>query len=591
MIIKHEKKKLFLLMGIAYILYLVVIVNSVPLHTSTDELGTILGAAMLAGRNWNGVIDSSGYYGFGYYSLFFWLFKLTSSPFIIYRVVIVTTTFLRVLVIPIAYYIAKKYLGIKSEKLLYGSAFLMPFLYSTSAGIISNEYMLELLVWIIILLACKVVQRGDNVRKRCFYFFLLILCCFYSLLIHTRALTILIALAVTAVFWGMIKKRVKFSVILSAGVLACYFISQKIISIYQLQAYGLPKEQIRNASVEISAKIGLFDLKIWSVWLHMILGIVNTEIITTGGLFLISVVTFAFYLYHSLKKLVKVNIYCNMIYSFSILCIGATIAALMVSGWFDGMTELWGTQNAGNNYAFKGLTLIRYWNIYVPQFVLCSISIIKYFDMKKIIKITVVIFVSMQLLFMNFIIPLVKDNSNAAGPFYGLVGYHFGDEINNNVYYLALILTTIILFLLFIIVYSKYKKAMIIFIVFLCSIQINKSLSYDNKVKESMSSKIMASYEKKCELEQSNIYIDNIFIQDITKNTDENWKLYSIAQFYFNEYTLEKNLPDTLGSNDVIITTGKNKGIEDKYQNIFCYILDDNEVWYTYLNLMERSSL
>ncbi|MBO5479076.1 MAG: hypothetical protein J6A04_05200 [Clostridia bacterium] len=592
MTIKHEKKKLLLIMGIVYLSYIVSIINSLPLHTSTDEVGAIISAAILAGRDWSGVIENSGYYGFGYYSLFFWLFRLTDSPIIIYRVIIVITSFLRVLIIPIAYYISKYYLKIQSEKILYLSSVIMPFMYSTSVGVISNEYVLELLVWLIILIVCKIIHYQNNKYKRNFYLCALTLIGFYSLFIHTRALALIIAVLITVsvyILCNQNNKNKAISIILLVGISLSYFISKIIISLYQAHIYGRNSSEIRNAHVEISTQFSINNADTWSVWFHMLLGVIDSEILVTGGLFLICIVTFCLYIFEIYRKKVdEKNIFCNVIFSISVLCMGAVICAFLLSSWFDGMIRLWGREGAGNNYSYKGLTYIRYWNIFMPPFILAAISILHKLNYKKILRITIVIYIILQICFINYILPLIQMNSSAASTFFGLTGYHFRDEVNKSIYYKAIMISFSFFLLIFIIARTKYKwELFILFFVFMFFQQNNKVYLYDNKVKEEMASKVLSSYEKKCDLMEHEMYIDNIYLYNSSQNSDNNWKLNSIAQFYFNGYTLQEKMPERMGAKDIIISDAKNDEIQKRYKNIRCYVLDNNEVWYTYLDLFD----
>lgn len=590
MVIRHEKKKMLLIMGIIFFSYCMGIFKSLPLHTSTDELGAIVGAAALAGRDWSGVIENSGYYGFAYYSLFFGVFKLTTSPIIIYRTIIITTSFLRVLIIPIAYYIAKYYLKIKSEAVLYLCSILMPFLYTTSVGVISNEYILELLVWVIILLVCKIMQYQDNKVKRNIYFCLLILSCFYSLLIHTRALVLIIAVAITFLLISIIDKNRQnrcWLLFLSIGILVSYLVSKVIISFYQSQIYKKSGEELRNATYVVSTKLSIFDSDTWSVWFHMLLGILNSEVLVTGSLFLIAIITFCFYLFDLKKGFIREERkYCNIIFFISALCIGGTICAFLASPWFEGMLSSWEMKGMEAAYSYKGLTYIRYWDIFTPPFILCSISVLNQLKYKKILNMAAAIYVLLQVCFMNFILPLIQQNVSAASPFFGLAGYHFEDGVSSDFYDKALIISTLVFLLIFIFIRTKYKNGILILLfLFMFFQQNNKVYLYDNKVKEAMASKVMASFEKKCELEIQGINIDNIYLCNVSPNLDANWKLNSIAQFYFNEYTLQEKIPEQMGENDIIISDGKSEEIQKQYKDIHCYVMDENEVWYTYLNL------
>jgi hypothetical protein len=72
-------------MILIYVILSIEVWDSYPMYMSTDELGTIVGAVELAGLDWSNDIKNSGYYGFVYYSLFFFVFKITDDPIIIYR--------------------------------------------------------------------------------------------------------------------------------------------------------------------------------------------------------------------------------------------------------------------------------------------------------------------------------------------------------------------------------------------------------------------------------------------------------------------------------------------------------------------------
>ena len=213
---------------------------------------------------------------------------------------------------------------------------------------------------------------------------------------------------------------------------------------------------------------------------------------------------------------------------------------------------------------------------------------LKYLNCKKILSIAGVIYILFQVCFMNFVIPVIQKNGSAASTFFGLAGYHFGDAISENLYYKVIIISSLIFLLIFILCHTKYKKVILLLVFFFMFIQQNnKVYLYDNKVKETAASKILTSYKEKCELERQGIYIDQIYLCNVSQNTDANWKLNSIAQFYFNEYTLQEKIPEQIGKYDIIISDGKNEDIQRKYKGIHCYILDENEIWYTYLNFID----
>lgn len=585
---KYEKIKLLIYMVLAYVLLLVGVVNSYPMHTTTDELGGIAGAAFFAGLDWSGVIANSGYYGFGYYSLFSPLFRITDSPIVIYRIIVMFTVFLRIAIIPISYYIMKNYLNIKSEWDLYLFAFLMPFLHTSTVGIISNEYILELIIWLVLLLMCKTIQHLGRDNKGLLYSFLLICICLYSLFIHTRALTLLIALFIVFIAWGIINKNKKVIFIIFS-IPSIYIIAKQIITLYQQRVYGASGSSLRNGSVSVSNTFSFLDKNTWDVWGRMIVGLLDTETIITGGLFLLCVVVTIYYIFSIVQKNHNQQLLPeqgNMILAVTVLCIGATIAAFLVSGWFEGMLSTWGEVGAEKEYAYKGLTYVRYWNVYVPAFIMCNLALLTKLNYKKVINYAVVCLIVLHIIFICKVLHLVAQNIDCASFLFGIGHYEWGMQVSVDYYLKCIAISLFITLIAYAIVQTQFRKyAIIPFIILMICFHFNEQLEYNLEIKQRISSKILASYEEKCRLDKDNIDIGTIYLNDETAGTDANWKIYSVAQFYFNRYTLQVVIPPNLDKDDIIISTGRSQTLESQFKDIKCYVLDENEVWYTYLEL------
>lgn len=588
--IRYEKRKLLLLMIIEYIVFYIGHINSVPLHTASDELGAIVGAASFAGLDWSGVIKGAGYYGFGYYGLYFWVFKLTDNPIVIYRIIAAGNALLKVLIIPIAFYISKIYLRVDSEKFLYFCAGLMPFLRVHVDGTINNEYPLELMFWIIVLLSCKVIQYyGKSVRNYVIYVSLLLLCCLYILTLHTRALTVVIAVSI--IFFGyFIMNKSKKSLLILIIASFIYFIGKKISSFYQAHIWGNTGGELVNGSVAVT-KVNLFDIKTWSVWFHMLLGMVDTEILLTAGVFILSIVVLCLYSIRMLKNRFKeTNNYCNVIFLLSILCIGATIAAFLVSNWFGAVYAAWDTESLSAIYETKSFTYVRYWNVYMPPMILCALGILQNLSHRKIceiVRITLLITLVLHVGYIKYIVPIILNHSTPSIVFFPMMraswwGSTFDTKFFNTI--ILVVLTVSILMCLFI-RGKHYSIAGTILILFAVWQVLNESCYYDDTVESRVSSMISASYEMKTRLETEGYNIGQIYLNDIDANGNNNWDIYYTAQFYFNRYSLQIELPEQIGSNDIIISDGSSEEIEIRYPNLKKYILDDNEIWYTCLDI------
>ena len=96
---------------------------------------------------------------------------------------------------------------------------------------------------------------------------------------------------------------------------------------------------------------------------------------------------------------------------------------------------------------------------------------------------------------------------------------------------------------------------------------------------------VLASYDEKCQLEDAEVNIGQVYAFDDRKK-DSNWYIFSVLQFYFYEYRIEDEYPKEMQADDIIITYGRSEKIESDFPQLKCYQLDDNEVWYTDLDLI-----
>lgn len=589
--IKYEKRKVMLCMIIEYIILFAGHMNSVPLHTSSDELGAVVGAAKLAGADWGNVIAGTAYYGFGYYSFFSPLFMLTDNPYIIYRAIAAVNVLLRVLILPISFYIIKRYLKVKSEKVLYFTVCLMPLLRTYVYGTICNEYPLEFIFWIIILLSCKVVEYCNESKNRFVtYSILLLISALYMLTLHTRALVVLIALVIVFAVYGIGRKK-KLFFAMGGLTFAGYFLIKKTITFIQINIWGISDSAIAGGSVPLVEKINFLDPTTWMVQAHMLLGMIGTETILTAGGFILCVVVIIWYIYRLVsKRCVNVNIYCNIILSISILCMGATVVAFLCSGWFGGLYGAWNTDLMKSLYERKALTYVRYWNVYMPPMILCAIAILYHCQSKiadRLVICSLLVLVIVLVGFYYYIIPLIKDYSDSAQPFMPLMRVSWWNSKFDLSFYSTLILFSLGIASIIIIIYLKKKYILAggILIAFMALQLLNESFYYDDIVESKASSMIDASFELKKRLEKEKYNVENIYLNDENQPLTSNWSIYYVAQFYFNKYLLQIDLPTQLNEQDIIISTGDSKNIETLFPHISKYVLDDNETWYTYMKL------
>ena len=187
--------------------------------------------------------------------------------------------------------------------------------------------------------------------------------------------------------------------------------------------------------------------------------------------------------------------------------------------------------------------------------------------------------------FIEVVVPIVKTNSNAGSFLYTYLTYR-GEKVTAQFYYKAILIC--VLFTVISILFSRKKRSRewaILPILILMFIGYHwANYNYNEYIKERVSSMVLASYEEKCELEKEKVNIGNIYAYDDRK-VDRNWYIYSVLQFYLYEYKIEVEYPEDVQDDDIIITYQKSDKIENDFPQLQCYQLDDNEVWYTNIEL------
>ena len=585
---KRKKNRLQIILSMLLVLlfYMAYIIREIPLHTSSDELGAIVSAAYLAKRNWSGVIDRSGYYGFGFFFQFFWVFKLTDNPIIIYRVILSFCALERVCTIPIIYYISKKYMGIKKHTLALIMSIAISLLHTQRVVTLANEYTLELLIWLNIWVLCKLNEYIEDVKKKNIYTIVLIAILTYSLTIHTRMLVLIIANIILILAYKILYKKKLVSWEMLIVGLCIGGIVKYGIKIYQNEIWNTGNGSLRNASASISKAFNIFDIETWKVWIHMILGMIDTMTLVFAGLFLLSIVVFIYYSVICIKRRDKENVNVNIIFMLTFLSMGATILAFLFSGWGEGMLLHWNERGQSDAYAYKGLTYIRYWEPYVVPFILAAMSVFINGDInrKKALNITMICYIVLQILFIILVLPLIQTNGDALAPLRGISMYDIEKTVEKSNYFTSILIATSVFVMVALLIQMDKIKLMFGIIILFIVFQYNYSfVYYDFKIQERMNDLVDASYEEVQNLISNGNYIENIYIFETNEKKDNNWKIYSIAQFYLNDFCLIQELPETLGKNDILITNGEieNFAILEEINSI---VLDDNEIWYININ-------
>ncbi len=585
-----EENEVFAIIGMMMIANVILVYSFVdvyPLHTTTDELGAIVGAASLAGFDWSGVIDRSGYYGFGYYSLFAPLFKMHLSPITIYRTILIVTRVLRgSLISGIAYYIGDHYYKFSSklELMMLSLICVFPLHPNDDANII-NDVVLDIFFWLIILFLCKIIEHIEKTGKCIKWNFVYIVTAFWSSFLHTRALIILIASSL--VLFGLFLYRRKISLLLSTLVIPLLGFSKVLINMYQNYIWNTSGEGLRNASVNVTMHILIKDVKTWKIWFDMVIGHISVQSLLTGGLFLLALVVVLKYLCGIIvQRQMEENIYINIVLLISVLSMGAAFSAFLVSDWFMDMYNTWDTMEKGKAYGYKSMCYVRYWNVFSMPFLFTGIYLASKREYQDCIKKSLCVWIMVVLGFVKMIVPIIQSNTSA-GSFLFTYLTDRSEKVTEQFYYKSILVSMIFVVWALVIYCNKKNRRYSIFpIVLLMVIGYNwANENYNKYIMESISSMVLTSYEQKCCLEESGADIGKIYAFD-DRQIDSNWYICSVLQFYFYEYTIDDEYPVDVQADDVIITYKRSEKIETDFPQLDCYELDDNEVWYTNIALI-----
>ena len=570
-------------MAAEYLFMLSGFINTNPMHTTSDELGAIVGAAKLAGLDWTGINEFYNYYGFGWYSLFFWIFFITDNPVVIYRVVVAVTSLWRIAIIPVSFHIQRKYLGVTCDAVTYMIAAAMPFLYSDVVGKISNEYILESVVWIAILLLCIINERLNENKKVAGVTVLLIVLITYVQTIHTRAiiLTISVALALT---WLQIKNRRLNQAVLSFSLIALlHWITRGIINAFIGGVFQTRTTGISNISVSVSDNIHLFDTTSWIIWGEMTVGILFTKMAVTGGMLSVCIVAFFFLLNQKHKSVDRRGNYEDIVLFVSMFCCICVFGGFLLGSWFERIYALWGTNAMGSNYAVKGFSYIRYWDAFAPPAIMVLLNKTIHVLPRRFLAYAMMLHLIFATVYSRTVLPIIRTNQNAFSPFFGLARKTWGMTLGERDYWYVILVSICVLQVFCLFLWARKPIISLVVLLSFFVVTQSNSLYSDFRTKQKTYRMIEASYVKMGEIKNQGVDVGEIYIVDERKS-DNNWKLYCIAQFYFNRYSIKDGIPKSVGNQDIIIST---QPLEDGFGNIGVkeYKLSDNTYWYTFMEL------
>lgn len=563
---------------LALIPRLILIKDTLPVRTVSDEIATISGAAYFAGYDWSEVISHAGYYGQGFYSLFFWVFKITDNPIVIYHIILSACAFLQACIVPIIFYLIKKYLCINSNLLTSLISLIGSYLTIVRVAVTYNENILVVLCWIITFFIFQYFDASTQ-RMKYIYYIVISILIGWGITIHIRFLVFIIALILATIVYKIYYKSSITHLIMLLGlpvfIVPSYFFVEKVKNI--LWKAGENSQTIRNTTVNLDANVNILDSTSWKAFFNIILGQINTITIFTCGFFVLSVVSILYYLKknkdrkHSLKYKQILFVSATLLFA-----IGGTILAQSLS-WMENVYNALNRQGIeADIYSYKAFTYIRYFGIYVGPLVVIGVSVLckELVDIRTCVKVSWLTIIGLQVYWLSFIQKYISNNIHAKEVFISFSRWTSNKQFYDSIYLFGVSFVLIFYFILYLLICKKQWWIILSFTsIILIYEYMYVGYKQDIVIQANNYEKVDKSYAflRDAPIDET----EDIYYIDLSNMTDHN--TYYLLQMYLPRYKIIPKTINFVKENAIIISNGN--GFMDNNHYIFMY-LDDKEYIY-----------
>lgn len=440
-----------------------------------DDMGVLSLPAFLAGRKWDDIWRNVAFYGGGYHIMLTPLFCLTNNPLIIYRGVLFSYVLLEAVIAIIVFYILRHYYECDE---VYASVLSILCSYFTYAKptYVSNEVVLLLGLWLVVLIIFKLIEYDEVKRKKMFLSFLLCFLSGYMITIHIRSSAMLIAIVFTIIIYNLCeKKRLVSPTISVIGFPLFYFAAKRFNNIAQSTVWITDgSTEIHNSNIlsGIENILKLFDTQHWHAWAAIVFGQLSTVSIMSIGMLCPAFIwglVFLYKLIRKQKKRTKENISTAIIIILALTSIIITLGGQSIT-WLEHAYDsihLGAYNNIDDpniNFA-RVFTYLRYFSFYTNPLLILGLVKLKENTKinKKIIKWGVVLFCILQLLWSWLVFPYICNIRSVADIYIPLSLENYGiGQAGFKVYLPAVIICTVFFFLISLLYYRKKNMVGII---------------------------------------------------------------------------------------------------------------------------------
>ena len=583
---KVSNNKFIIVFLLSWIPRLALALNSIPIKNVSDDVALLATTAFFAGDNWSSVVSHAGYYGFGFYGLFFWLFRMKLDPVTIFRVIVLCISIMQALSAPICMWIMYHEFHITNKIFCFGVALLVPYLVVNRVCTVSNEHPINLLVWIVVWILCHVINKL-NKHEKSYGGFLLVILLVYSLTIHTRNIVLCIAIVLGLIIYMLVYRSKIFlsKKLFAIGISACglYICVQKLVTLVQQNLWVTDGgDSLRNASYSVSIRDDLSIKDILEAIYYIIVGQFNAINFFTVGVAAFLIYIIGTFIFENIRKRngTKEEKCLFGMAVILILSIGAMIFAQSLS-WLSGVAEGLKSDDYATVYSFKAFSYLRYFMPFIGPLVMVGM-IICYYKKDEIIGclhgahyLSYILIIQ----WLIFILPKLKNNPEGFTTALSGLGFvkDYADVSELN-YYLMIHIFVLVVFLFSFFIKKKRYKILFLGLIGVMSYQYFFCAHYsDYLVSKENTEMVDAGYKTLTQIQSSeNITLPVLYVYDASQKTDhQNFYMY---QFYFPYSQIIPELPK-VEITDVIIIS--NQEIKEKLgKEYFSKRLDENEYIY-----------
>ena len=369
-----ENKYIWIAFLIGLIPRLLFLMKTYPISIGGDEMYAMWPAAKLLGYDWSGVMQEYRYYGYGFTILWVPFMALIKNPVALYRSMVALMALCQALIAPISFHLMQKYFQMKDEKMICLLSVSCSYLVAVRATYTYPEFVYVLVVWMIVWVQLKLTLEAVQEQRgqKALYTFLLFVTMAYAYTVHSRALALWGALAITVVlyFWIYRKFYLSIPICVIIGIPAFIGVKVGIAEILKFLGAGSVSEVGNTTAGTSLSVLELFkNPKSWTAWADIIIGQLNESLLLTGGIAAAIIVVICLVLWKALRRDEEIILKERVTFLpyvitgiFSISAIGITIGGQSIT-WLGGVTGVMESNSIGGS--LRAITYLRYYGAYI----------------------------------------------------------------------------------------------------------------------------------------------------------------------------------------------------------------------------------